>query len=160
MPGSNYLPGNVGHRSIVDKSSAYGAKGPGFKTWWRQDLYCMFCSFEKIKLRLGPTLKKNTYWARKQLTNCLLFRSSLEKQTKIVQCSDHHLNNTPFDQRAIFYHSNTRLVWYSDPHCTEIIFLMVRPIKIWTEEFKMACDILIMYQHKKRAAKSNEINFK
>ena len=40
------LSGVVGHRSIVDKSSAYRAKGPGF------------CSFEKIKLRLGPTFKK------------------------------------------------------------------------------------------------------
>ena len=52
-----------GHRSIVDKSSADGAKGPGFKTQWSQEfiivkLYCMFCSFEDIKLQLGPTLKK------------------------------------------------------------------------------------------------------
>ena len=51
----------MGHRSIVDKSSAYGAKGPGFKPQWRQEfinIKCMFCSFEKIKLRLGPTFKK------------------------------------------------------------------------------------------------------
>ena len=51
----------MGHRSIVDKSSAYGAKGPGFKPRWRQEfinIKCMFCSFEKIKLLLGPTIKK------------------------------------------------------------------------------------------------------
>ena len=51
----------MGHLSIVDKSSAYGAKGPGFKTQWMQrfdNIECMFCSFEKIKLRLGPTFKK------------------------------------------------------------------------------------------------------
>ena len=47
----------------MDKSSAYGAKGPGFNSRWRQEfiiikLYCMFCSFEKIKLQLGPTNKK------------------------------------------------------------------------------------------------------
>ena len=27
----------VGHRSILDKSSAYGAKGPGFKARWKQE---------------------------------------------------------------------------------------------------------------------------
>ena len=27
---------NVGHRSIVDRSFAYGAKGPRFKTQWRK----------------------------------------------------------------------------------------------------------------------------
>ena len=54
----------VGHRSIVDKSSAYRAKGPRFKTWWRQEfinINCIVCSvhLRKIKLRLGPTFKKN-----------------------------------------------------------------------------------------------------
>ena len=29
----------VGRRSIVDKSSAYGAKGPGFQHRWRQRVY-------------------------------------------------------------------------------------------------------------------------
>ena len=51
----------LGHCSIVDKSSAYSAKGPGFTTRWRQEfinINCMFSSFEKIKLQLGPTLKK------------------------------------------------------------------------------------------------------
>ena len=53
----------VGHPSIVDKSSAYGAKGPGFKTQWRQefiDINCIVCSvnLRKIKLRLRQTLKK------------------------------------------------------------------------------------------------------
>ena len=45
-------------------SSAYSAKGPGFTTWWRQefiDINCMFCSIEKIKLQLGPTLIKNKF---------------------------------------------------------------------------------------------------
>ena len=51
----------MGHRSIMDKSSACGAKGPGFKTQGRQELKiknCMFYSFKKIKLQLGPTFKK------------------------------------------------------------------------------------------------------
>ena len=51
----------VGRRSIVDKSSANGTKGPGLKPRWRQEfinINFMFCSFEKIKLWLGPTLKK------------------------------------------------------------------------------------------------------
>ena len=51
----------VGHHSIVDKPSANGAKGPRFKARWRQEfinINCMFCSFEKIKLRLGPTFKR------------------------------------------------------------------------------------------------------
>ena len=37
----------VGHRSIVGKSFAYGAKGPGFKTQWRQEFIitnCIVCS--------------------------------------------------------------------------------------------------------------------
>ena len=53
--------GEVGHHSIVDKSSAYDAKGPGFKMQWRQDFIyvnCMFCFFGQIQLRLGPTFKK------------------------------------------------------------------------------------------------------
>ena len=40
-----------GRRSIVDKTSAYGAKQPGFKSWRRQEfinINCIFCSFEKI----------------------------------------------------------------------------------------------------------------
>ena len=41
-------------------SSAHGAKGPGIESPWRQEfiIKCMFCNFEKIKLRLGPTFKK------------------------------------------------------------------------------------------------------
>ena len=37
----------VGHRSIVDKSSAYGAKGHGFKTGGGQEFInidCIVCS--------------------------------------------------------------------------------------------------------------------
>ena len=50
----------MGRCCIVDKASAYGAKGPGFKIWWRQQ-FIDVCSVHliKIKLRLGPTLKKN-----------------------------------------------------------------------------------------------------
>ena len=65
----------MGHRIIVDKSSAYGAKGPGFKTRWRMKIYlsnCVFICSEKelqyislqhIKeLLLGPTfIKTFTY---------------------------------------------------------------------------------------------------
>ena len=35
----------VGHSSIVDKSSAYSAKGPGFKTQWRMKIYLCLCVF-------------------------------------------------------------------------------------------------------------------
>ena len=30
-----------------------------------------------------------------------------------------HLNTGPFSYRAIFDHLNTRMVWYSDPHCIQ-----------------------------------------
>ena len=39
----------------------YGTKGPRIEFPWRQeflDINCMFCSFDLIKLRLGPTFKK------------------------------------------------------------------------------------------------------
>ena len=53
----------VGHRSKVNMASAYGAKGPGVITRWRQqfiNLLCLFCSLQliEIKLRLGPTLRR------------------------------------------------------------------------------------------------------
>ena len=35
----------VGRRSIVDKSSTYGVKGPGFTTWWRQEFININCMF-------------------------------------------------------------------------------------------------------------------
>ena len=49
----------MGHRSIVNKSSAYGAKGPRFKTWWRQE-------FINIKLfirlmELEPSIYTNIF---------------------------------------------------------------------------------------------------
>ena len=53
----------LGHCRLVDMSSAYSAKGQGFTTQWRQEfiiINCIFCSFEKIKLQLGPTFKKNS----------------------------------------------------------------------------------------------------
>ena len=51
----------VGHRSIVEKLSAYNAKGPGFKTRWRQEfinikLYVLF--IWKNKAPIGAILKK------------------------------------------------------------------------------------------------------
>ena len=51
----------MGHLNTADKSAAYGAKGPGFKTRWRQEfiyLNCMVCSFDQIKFWLGLTFKK------------------------------------------------------------------------------------------------------
>ena len=58
----------VWHRSIVDKSSAYGAKGPGFKTQWRKKIYLRHCVFiwsvkkNVINKRdlIGANLEKNT----------------------------------------------------------------------------------------------------
>ena len=69
----------VGHCSIVDKSSAYGAKGPWFKTWWRKKIYlchCVFiCSVKKIviKNKQGNChIKLNVKLpALKSLTGCL-----------------------------------------------------------------------------------------
>ena len=53
---------DVGHISIVDKSSAYGPKGPVFIPWWRQE----FISFVvKILLWNNKSLKlKLTLWVR------------------------------------------------------------------------------------------------
>ena len=39
------------------------------------------------------------------------------EQAFSVQFSGHHLNTRPFDNQTQIYHSNTRLVWYSDGHC-------------------------------------------
>ena len=57
---------HVGHRCIVDKSSAYVAKGPGFKNQWRKKTYswiCVFlCSVKRIIINksapFGANLKK------------------------------------------------------------------------------------------------------
>ena len=57
---------DVGHRSIVDKSSACGAKGPGFHTQWRKKIYLchcvLICSVKMIvinnRARIGANLKK------------------------------------------------------------------------------------------------------
>ena len=35
-----------------------------------------------------------------------------------VRYSGHGLNNEPFDERTVLDHLNTKLVRYSDPHCT------------------------------------------
>ena len=54
-----YNSEQVGHCSIVDKSSAYSAKEPGFTSQWRQEFInknCMFCSFEKNKAPVGANL--------------------------------------------------------------------------------------------------------
>ena len=51
----------VGHSTIVEMSSAYCAKRPGFKTRRRQEFIykkCIICLCEKLKLQLGPTFKK------------------------------------------------------------------------------------------------------
>ena len=59
----------------MDKSSAYSAKGPGFTTRWRQEfinINCMFCSFEKIKLQLGPTNKKNKKKKKQLEMSCFI----------------------------------------------------------------------------------------
>ena len=45
------LSGVVGHRSIVDKSSAYRAKGPGFNSRWRQEFICINCIACSVHLR-------------------------------------------------------------------------------------------------------------
>ena len=49
---TSYIWIRVGHRNIVDKSSAYGAKRPGVKTQWRKKIYwcqCVFiCSVKRI----------------------------------------------------------------------------------------------------------------
>ena len=43
--------GLVGDRSIVDKSSAYGAKGPGFTSQWRQEFIDINCNICSVHLR-------------------------------------------------------------------------------------------------------------
>ena len=47
------------HRNIVDKSSAYRAKGPRFKLWGRQEfinIKCMFCLIWEKKTPIGTNL--------------------------------------------------------------------------------------------------------
>ena len=46
------------------------------------------------------------------------YSDHLKYWTKIVQYSDHHSNNKPFNYGTTFDHSNTRLVLYSDPQCS------------------------------------------
>ena len=40
---------------------------------------------------------------------------------RIVQYSDHCLNNRPFDYQTTFDHLNTKLVRYSDPYCIQMV---------------------------------------
>ena len=66
----------VGHHSIVDKASAYGAKGPGFTTRWKQQFIFLnvcsveFCSLIKNKAPLGAKLKKNIFFDSNKNFNC------------------------------------------------------------------------------------------
>ena len=41
----------VGHRSIVDKSSAYGANRLGFNSRWRQEFITTNCNVCSVHLR-------------------------------------------------------------------------------------------------------------
>ena len=55
------------HRNIVDKSSAYRAKGPGFKLRGRQEfinIKCMFCLIWEKNSDWGQPLKKIYYFIR------------------------------------------------------------------------------------------------
>ena len=40
---------------------------------------------------------------------------------RIVRYSGHGLNTEPFDERTVLDHLNTKLVRYSDPHCTNYL---------------------------------------
>ena len=56
------------------------------------------------------------------------------KQVFSVRFSDHHSNTGPFDNRTQIYCLNTRLVRYSDSHCTYYtvilnFFLVLRDIE-------------------------------
>ena len=48
-----------------------------------------------------------------------------EFRTKFSPIFKWHLNNGPFGDWTTFDHLNTRLVRYSDPHCTLVIFLVL-----------------------------------
>ena len=39
----------------------------------------------------------------------------------LVHYSRHGLNNGPFNERTVLEHLNTKLVFYSDPHCTGLV---------------------------------------
>ena len=61
-------------------------------------------------------------------TKSLLFKPSViqpisqttyDLNSELLVCySSHDLNNGPFKERTVLDHSNTKLVCYSDPHCT------------------------------------------
>ena len=57
--------------------------------------------------------------AEKIVDKLSAIRTPFKLLTKIDGYSDHHSNNRLFSCRTTFDHSNTRLVQYSDPHCSK-----------------------------------------
>ena len=51
-----------------------------------------------------------------------VFRPPFEYRTKFSPVFKWHLNNGPFGDQTTFDHINSRLVQYSDPHCTGLVW--------------------------------------
>ena len=61
------------------------------------------------------------------LNTGLVFKWWSEYRTKFSLVFKWHSDNRPFGDWTTFNHLNTRLVWYSDPHCTfEKCFLILQ----------------------------------
>ena len=72
---------------------------------WIQDSMGVWYSNGKVTWLGGP-FKYRTFWTINTLFS--------------VRFSDHLLNTRPFENRTQIYHSNTRLVWYSDGYCVNV----------------------------------------
>ena len=71
-----------------------------------------------------------------------------KNRTFLFWFSDHHLNNRPFDNQKQIYHSNTRLVRYSDGYCRFVREMDERLSDIYSssDKFKVRQQLTILLQ--------------
>ena len=61
-----------------------------------------------------------------QAISHVISQTTYNLNSELLVCySSHDLNNEPFNEQTILDHLNTKLVRYSDPHCTPDIILCI-----------------------------------
>ena len=61
-----------------------------------------------------------------------------------------HQNNRPFGIRPLFDHSNTKLVWYTDPNCKDRVLLVLRQAKKINKQranFELSQNFFLIWHH-------------
>ena len=78
-----------------------------------------YSSHQSHKLSVKQPISQTTYDLNSKLLVC--YSSHVLNNKLFVRYLSHDLNNKPFDERTILDHSNTKLIYYSDPLCTQTI---------------------------------------